>query len=78
MSSEREGDLLQLIGDRSSAIRRARPSTSAVFADARLADDERVVLAAPDEDVDDLPHLGPASEDGIHRPVLRLLREVRR
>src|SRR5262249_22742879 len=33
--------------------------------DARVADDDRVVLPAPREDVDDLPDLALAPEDGI-------------
>jgi hypothetical protein len=41
------------------------------LADAGVADDDRVVLPTPREDVDDLPDLALAAEDGIDLPQAR-------
>ena len=46
------------------------------LAHARLADEDRIVLAAPREDIDHLPDLDVASEDGVDLAVAGLLRDV--
>ena len=47
------------------------------LADARLADDDRVVLPAPREDVDHLPDLALAAEDRVDLALARLVGERR-
>ena len=48
------------------------------LADARLARQQRIVLAPPHQDIDHLPNLLVAPDDRIELAVLRLLREIDR
>ena len=56
----------------------AKPSTTAVFPDAGLAGENRVVLPAPHQDIDDLAYLLVASDDRIYLVIPGPLGEVHR
>ncbi len=57
-------------------MRAARPSTTAVLPDARLADEHRVVLCAPRQDLHHALDLGLAADDGVELALGGELREV--
>ncbi len=59
-------------------IRRARPSTMAVLPTPGLADQHRVVLRAPREDLDDAPDLLVAADDRVDLSAPREIGEVAR
>ena len=60
------------------ATRIANPSTTAVFLDASFADQNRIVLAAPGENVHHLPYLEIAGQHRIDLPLLGFVGEVHR
>ena len=68
--------VLQLLGDVALGDREGEPLDERRLSDAGLADDDGVVLAPADEDVDDAADLRLAPEDGVEPALLRALREV--
>ena len=67
---------LRQSGTSPSTTRWARPSTTAVLPTPGLADEHRVVLGTPAEDLDHPADLGVAPDDRVEAPVLGRLGEV--
>ena len=69
-------DVPEFFGNVTGGDAEREPLDESRLSDARLADDDRVVLPATAEDVNHLPHLGLAPEDGIERAGACALGEV--
>jgi hypothetical protein len=54
-----------------------QPFDERSFADPRFADQNRIVLTAPGEDIDHLPDLDIAAKHRVDLAIARLLRDVR-
>ena len=76
MSSAQSCTSLSAGGTSPSAMRSAKPSTTAVLPDPGLAGEDRVVLPPAHQDVDDLPDLLVAAGDGIDVARARPRRQV--
>ncbi len=66
----------RLSGTSPETIRWASPSTIAVLPDARLADQDRVVLGPPAQDLDDATDLRIAADDRVDLSLTRQLDQV--